>query len=220
MRASLEEFLQNVLTNYGYLLYLVILGWTFLEGETVVLITGAIASEGIYDINIELVALCACMGSFLGDQLYYYIGRLYGTPLLARWPSLTKRIEWAFRLVRTHETLFILSFRFIYGIRNVSPFVVGMAGVPRLRFAILNMIAALIWAHVFAWGGFLLGRALEQFLGDHKLDVLLGFVGIILLIAGLGRIRQWVMNRRADAAIRAAATAEAAQPAQQSADAD
>ncbi|MBF0374625.1 MAG: DedA family protein, partial [Alphaproteobacteria bacterium] len=43
----MEEFLQNILTNYGCLLYLVILGWTFLEGETVVLITGAIASEGI-----------------------------------------------------------------------------------------------------------------------------------------------------------------------------
>ncbi|MBF0305918.1 MAG: DedA family protein [Alphaproteobacteria bacterium] len=217
----MEEFLQNILTNYGYLLYLVILGWTFLEGETVVLITGAIASEGIYDINIELVALCACVGSFLGDQLYYYIGRLYGTPLLARWPSLTKRIEWAFKLVRTHETLFILSFRFIYGIRNVSPFVVGMAGVPRLRFAVLNMIAALIWAHVFAWGGYLLGRALEKFLGDHKLDVLLGFVGIIVVFVAIGRLRNWVLNRRADAALRAAAaTAEPAPPAKQPADAD
>lgn len=186
----MEEIVQTVLTQYGYLLYPVILLWTFIEGETVVIITGAIASEGRYQINVEFLALAAFAGSFMGDQLYYYIGRRYGTPLLARWPTLGGKIDWAFHLVKTHPTLFILSFRFIYGIRNIAPFVIGISGVSRLRYFLLNMAAALIWAHSFAWGGYWLGRAMEQWLGDNKWYMLGGFVLVALCIGVYGYLGQ------------------------------
>lgn len=200
----MEQFIENVLNNYSYLLYLVILGWTFLEGETVVLITGALASEGRYHISVEMLALAAFMGSFLGDQMYYYIGRRYGTPLLARWPTLTTKIDWAFRLVREHETLFILSFRFIYGVRNVSPFVIGMSGVSRLKYFVLNFIAAMVWAHTFAWGGYLLGRAMEEWLGEHKLFFLLGFVAVAAVVG----LISWMRQRRRVLAAAAEAVVE------------
>jgi membrane protein DedA with SNARE-associated domain len=187
---SPAEVLETILTEYGYLLYPTILVWTFIEGETVVLIAGAIASEGRYNIVVELLALAALAGSFAGDQLYYYIGRRYGTPLLNRWPTLGKKIDWAFHLVQTHPTVFILSFRFIYGIRNIAPFVIGIAGVPRLRYFVLNLIAAAIWAHSFAWGGYWLGRALESWLGDHKWTMLGGFVGLAACVALIGYFNQ------------------------------
>ncbi len=186
----MEDILQTILTQYGYLLYPVILVWTFIEGETVVIITGAIASEGKYKISVELLALCAFAGSFCGDQLYYYIGRRYGTPLLNRWPTLGKKIDWAFHLVKTHPTMFILSFRFIYGVRNIAPFVIGISGVPRLRYAFLNFLAAMLWAHSFAWGGYWLGRALENWLGDNKWYMLGGFVVLAALLGTWGYCRQ------------------------------
>ncbi len=174
----MQDFVVNILDNYSYLLYAWVVAWTFLEGETFIIILGALASEGSYRINIWLVTLCALTGSFAGDQFYFYIGRRYGTPLLKRWPTMAQKIDWTFRMVRDHETLFILSFRFIYGIRNISPFVIGMSGVSRVKFFILNLIAATIWANTFAWGGYLLGYALEQWLGEYKFHVLGGFVVI------------------------------------------
>ena len=200
----MEDFIHNVLTNYGFFLYPIILGWTFIEGETVVIITGAIASEGKYNISVETVALAAWIGSFMGDQLYYYLGRRYGTPLLDRWPSLGKKTAWAFRLLQKHPTLFILSFRFIYGVRNIAPFAFGIAGVGRMRYAVLNFIAAGVWAHSFAWGGYLLGRALEHWLGDHKIYILGGFVLIALVLGGIGYFRS--KRRDAEAAAINAAT--------------
>jgi membrane protein DedA with SNARE-associated domain len=151
----------------------------------------------------------AFLGSFCGDQTYYYIGRRYGTPLLKRWPTLTRRVEWAFKMVRTHETLFILSFRFIYGVRNISPFVIGMAGVGRLKFFILNMIAALAWANTFAWGGYFLGRALEDWLGTHKLWVLGGFVLLLVLFGVISTLNQRRKARKLERE-KAAMEAEAA----------
>lgn len=187
---SPAEVLDLILTQYGYMLYPTILVWTFVEGETVVLIAGIIASEGSYNINVELIALFAFAGSFAGDQLYYYIGRRYGTPLLNRWPTLGAKIDWAFQLVKTHPTLFILSFRFIYGVRNIAPFVIGIAGISRLRYLVLNAIAAAIWAHSFAWGGYFLGRVLEEWLGDHKWKILGVFVAVIAAVALYGYLSQ------------------------------
>ncbi len=192
----MEDILHTVVTQYSYLLYPVILLWTFIEGETVVILAGALASEGRYNIVVEWLALAAFTGSFLGDQLYFYIGRRYGSPLLARWPTLGKKIDWAFQLVKTHPTLFILSFRFIYGIRNIAPFVIGISGVSRLRYFILNAIAAMIWAHSFAWGGYWLGRALENWLGDNKWYMLGAFVALAALVAIYGYASQKRKLRR------------------------
>lgn len=180
---DLQETVRALLNDYGYLVYLITVAWAFLEGETFVIILGAFAATEDYNLNIEAVALAALLGSFAGDQFYYYIGRRYGRSLLSRWPTLKDKIEWTFRMVRQNETLFILSFRFIYGIRNISPFVIGMSGVSRLKYFALNLIAATIWAHTFAWGGYLLGAALEYWLGEYKFHILGAFVVLFASVA-------------------------------------
>lgn len=195
----MEEFL----STWGYLGIII---WTFFEGETVVIVAGVLAAQGIMDPT--LVMLSGLSGSFCGDQIYYYIGRRYGTPLLARWPTMRTKIDWAFKLLRKYETIFILSFRFIYGIRNVSPFVIGISGVPRLRFFILNLIAAAIWANSFTWGGYFLGQALETYLGEYKFHVL---GAVIAVFAAIGTVR-WLKTRRQLRRIEKEAAGEAAAP--------
>ena len=185
----MEELVIHILKEYGFLLYPFISAWTFVEGETVVIVTGVLASEGRFNVSVELLALAALTGSFFGDQLYYYIGRKYGSPLLKRWPKLTGKMEWAFLAVNRTPAMFILSFRWIYGVRNVAPFIVGIAGVPRVKYLVLNFIAAAIWAHSFAWGGYYMGRKLEDWLGDSKWFVLFGFVAFMIGFGVFGALR-------------------------------
>ena len=189
---SLEQWIVDTANNHGPLVYLLILGWTFLEGETVVLLTGALISGGEVTLSVALLTFFAVLGSFAGDQTWFYIGRKYGSPLLERWPNLADKIDWAFKLLRRHENLFILSFRFIYGIRNVSPFLIGMTGVSRIKFAILNFAAAALWANTFAWGGYFIGKALETYLGESKIAALLIIVGLSASVA----LFNWWRQRR------------------------
>jgi len=84
--------------------------------------------------------------SLLADQGSYFIGRYYGKSLINSFPSLKPRTERAFQLLRRYDNLFILSCRFIYGVRTISPFVIGASGVGVSRFIILNLIAAAIWS--------------------------------------------------------------------------
>lgn len=171
--------LEELLSTYGYLAILVI---TFLEGETIVILAGVAAYQGYMD--LWLVLLTALTGSFAGDQLYYTIGRRFGAPLLQKWPALENKADWAFKLLRRWEVPFILSFRFIYGVRNVSPFVIAIAGVPRLRFMGLNLMAAALWACAFTFGGYYFGRALEQMVGEHQ-ALALAILAAVLSVVGM-----------------------------------
>ena len=153
------ETLLELVQQYGYLAILI---GTFLEGETIVLIAGYLAHEQI--LSLPLIALCAFLGSCTSDQIMFLIGRSKGKPFLESKPRLKWGAAKVSRILEKHETLLILGFRFLYGLRNVTPVMLGISGVSRKKFIILNIIGAAIWAVSFSWGGYLFGMLLAEFL--------------------------------------------------------
>ena len=183
--------LKELLIEYGPLVVLV---WTFFEGETVLLVAGFLAQKGY--MSIELCILAAFFGSMAGDQLYFWIGRKFGSQIFAWRPQWRKRAEVArHRLVR-YQYFFILSFRFIYVVRNVASFAIGFAGVSYRRFAILNAIAAMVWAVSFGLGGYFFGRTLKHFLGEAQDIETIALVAFVALLAGVW-LRRHLKRRRA-----------------------
>ncbi len=170
----------DLIRDYGDLFYLLVTVWTFLEGETIVLFAGVASREGLLDLG-TLIA-CAWGGSFLGDQLYFAIGRRYGASLLRRTPRLRAGVDKALSLFERYSTGFILTFRFVYGVRNVSSFAMGMSGITWARFAALNFVAAGLWAVSFAGGGYLAGAALQHLLGPLATGVGLGLLAALILV--------------------------------------
>ena len=154
----------ELIREYENLFYAITFGWAFIEGESFVIFAGAAAFKG--DLNIYILILAAWLGSFCGDQCWFALGRFFGAKLLVRMPRLKAGVAVAMDMVQKYDILFILSFRFIYGVRNVASPALGMNGYPWGRFALFNFIAAFIWANSFAWGGYILARAFEEVLGD------------------------------------------------------
>src|SRR6059058_2388420 len=112
--------IQDFIEAYGY--WAVLVG-TFLEGETILVLGGFAANRGYLDLPWVIVA--AFLGSFSGDQLYFYLGRHYGRRIIAKRLSWQVSAEKVYRLLERHQTLLILTFRFMYGLRNVTPFALG-----------------------------------------------------------------------------------------------
>ena len=123
----MEAFLQT----YGY--WAVLIG-TFLEGETILVLGGLAAHLGY--MNLTGVILAAFAGSLCGDQFFFFLGRHHSTFLLTRRPSLTPKLERANRLIDRFQTPLILGFRFLYGLRTVMPFAIGVSKIPVIRFFI------------------------------------------------------------------------------------
>ena len=144
----------TMLRRFGYP---IIIGWTFLEGETIVILAGSVSRR--IGLKPELVALCAFSGSFASDQLMFSLGKYKGDAVLKRFPKLGKNIERAAGLFKKYDTALILGFRFVYGVRNVTPILLGISGVSHKKFFILNFIGAAVWSISFTYGGLYLGKA-------------------------------------------------------------
>lgn len=172
----------DLITEYGYLA--ILLG-CFLEGETV-LVLGAIAAKlGFLDIG--LVILSGMTGTFVGDSLYFFLGRCYGDRLLRKWPVWRKRAVVVKKLLRKYDTWFIIGFRFVYGMRSICPFVIGMSNVSPRRFMALDLVAGGAWAALVGGASYALGSAVELFI--YRLQ---GFeIYIVALVVGLA-LGAWV----------------------------
>ena len=84
---------------------------------------------------------------------------------MLRRPAWRERSHTVLRLLERHQTLLVLGFRFLYGLRTVTPFVIGMSAVPTIRFIVLNIIGALVWAVAVGGLGFAFGHAVEAAIG-------------------------------------------------------
>ncbi|MRR16170.1 MAG: DedA family protein [Deltaproteobacteria bacterium] len=165
--------LESIIALYGY--PAILLG-TFFEGETILVMAGFAAHQGY--LKLPWVVLAGFLGTLCGDQLYFYIGRHRGTAFLEKrpyWKTRTKRI---FDILERHQILLILGFRFVYGMRTVTPFVIGASGISPVRFFILNSVSGLLWANVIGYAGYLFGHALELLLGKLERYELLLFIAI------------------------------------------
>ena len=83
--------INHILENHQYLPYIVLLVWTFLEGETIVIVAGVAARDG--HLWLPLVVLCAFCGSLGSDQIIFYLGRHKGKAFVARRPNWQARAE-------------------------------------------------------------------------------------------------------------------------------
>jgi membrane protein DedA with SNARE-associated domain len=178
--------LESIVKTYGY--WALLIG-TFLEGETILLIGGILAHLGY--LNLPIVMLVAFIGSFSGDQFYFFLGRLRGMDLLVKLPKLQKRVYRTHQLIERYHDLIMVGFRFVYGMRIVTPFVLAMnKKIKTSRFVIFNAIGAVIWSVVIAGGGYLFGYAIEIVVKDIKRYQL----GLILTISVIG-IVIWIIHK-------------------------
>ncbi len=171
--------------EWGLLAYAGAAGWAFFEGETFVLLAAALgrATGGV---DPWALAICVWLGSFAGDQVWFFLGRRYGAKAVRRFPGAERRLTQAIDFLDRFGVAFVLTFRFAYGIRNVAAAACGMAGMSRARFALLNFVAAGIWASSFVASGWYLAA----FIGQNGICYLLGGLGLAVMATLVLKMRR------------------------------
>jgi membrane protein DedA with SNARE-associated domain len=180
--------LEHIIQTYGYLAVYV---GTLFEGETVLILAGIMVHAGYF--KLPCIIAAAFSGSLTADQVIFHIGRRRGASILARRPQWDSRVQRALGLVNRVRTPLMIVFRFLYGLRVVTPFALGMTNVPAVKFLFYNIIGALVWSSTIASGGYLFGKALGIILGDIRRYEYL----IFLLVIGAGFIL-WIVHLSAE----------------------
>ncbi len=183
--------LEQLVSDYGYLALFI---GTFLEGETIMVLSGLAAKRGF--LELPWVMLVGGVGSLLGDQFFFFLGRRHRNKPAVRFATMRDKMCRAGHLLDRHRVPVMLGFRFLYGLRAVLPYVIGMGPVRTPTFMFLNFVGAVIWAVAVAYGGYALGAGLEIFLGKLKKYEIWVFGGLAALGFAAWLVSNWRARRR------------------------
>jgi membrane protein DedA with SNARE-associated domain len=179
--------LTDLIATHGY--WLLALG-CFLEGETILVLAGVAARLGYMDIWAVLGIAVAC--GFAGDQFFFWLGRRYGTRVVARFPAIALKAERVHRLIERYDALVVVLVRFAYGLRIAGPIFIGMSAIPRHRLVIFNLLGAAQWAIAVAGLGWLFGKGAEHMLTQsHSIQE-----WVLLAVAVLAVVIWWIKRER------------------------
>ena len=135
---------------------------TFFEGEVVLVIAGFAVRD--HPFLLPVIIFAGFLGSLGGDQFFYWIGHHRGRQYLDNRPHLQDNAEKIHDWLHRYKYLVMSGFRFLYGFRMVTPFIIGTSQIPYWEFTLFNVIGAAVWSIVVSILGFAFGNTLELFI--------------------------------------------------------
>jgi membrane-associated protein len=164
----------------------------FLPGDSLLVTAGLFAAKG--DLNIVTLIPCLILAAIVGNGTGYLIGHKAGKALYSRPNSFLFRRE---HLFRTHEFYerhggkTITLAQFIPIVRTFAPVVAGAADMPYRRFAMFNVVGAVLWISSMSLMGFFLGRAIPDI--DKRIHLV---VAVVIFLSLLPAIIGWLRSKR------------------------
>jgi membrane protein DedA with SNARE-associated domain len=160
------EMLQTLAKEYGY--WAVPLGIGLenmgipLPGEALTLLGGFLAGSG--ELKYEWVLFGAIAGSFMGNNLGYFIGKWGGLPLLRKVAHFFRisdeKLEETRKKFLQNAPKAVFFGRFVTFFRIFAAPFAGIVGMPFPIFFVCNLTGAIVWASVTVTLPFLLGEVL------------------------------------------------------------
>ena len=144
------------------------------------------------------------VGILVGDSLIYLAGRRVGRRVrtghgwLARVVTPPRRILVEGLFARHGEKL-VIAARFMPGVRAVTYFVAGSAGMPYARFICFDGLAALLSAPLFVLLGYRFGKHLQhliELMKQYQLIAVGVLLSTVLLWAAVHRWREIALARK------------------------
>ncbi len=159
---------------------------SFLPGDSLLLLAGALVAKGVMDFVPTMVILTTAAS--LGCWLSYLQGRWLGnTKTVKNWLGQlpAQYHQRATHMFDRHGLLALLAGRFLAFVRTLLPTMAGISGLSNRRFQFFNWLSALLWVGVVTSFGYAL--SMIPFVKRHEDQVMtfLMILPIALLVAGL-----------------------------------
>jgi len=148
----------------------------FLPGGSLLVVTGLLASQGVFNIWIVIVLLAAA--AILGDNVGYWFGMKVGPKIFTREDSFffhKKHVQKTKQFYEKYGTRVILIARFVPIVRTFAPILAGVAGMRYRLFFIYNVIGAVVWGIGGALIGYFLGNTIPN-IEKYTLYIVVGIV--------------------------------------------
>ena len=197
----LDEYLTQLVGQYGTLTYALLFGiifaetgfvfFPFLPGDSLLFAAGAIAALG--SLNIFFLLALLCVAAVLGDTVNYWIGHFFGEKIIAskKIPFIKlDHIKKTEEFYAKHGAKMIILARFVPIVRTFAPFVAGIGKMHYSTFITYNVVGGISWVLTFSLLGFFFGNVPWV---QKNFEVV---IVVIILISVLPMVFEWLKSKR------------------------
>ncbi|WP_342261986.1 DedA family protein [Alphaproteobacteria bacterium endosymbiont of Tiliacea citrago] len=146
-----------------------------IKSEAVVICISSLSKE--MNFNLFYILILSLIGSFIGTVFLFLIGRGFKQRLL-KFNFFQKKVEYLNSKIDNYGSYFIIFFRFIYGIKLISPIILGFSKISMKTFFLFNLLGSFLWSFLMVLIGWCL--SLFCFAFSFKLLIFVYFLTIII----------------------------------------
>lgn len=174
--------LLQFISSYPSLMYSLLFVGLLLEGEAVLFVAAFLAHQGY--LNPGPTAFIAYLGTFLGDYLWYALGKKISKKdnRLAFWvQKVTKPLS---SIIPKHPEKALFLTKFMYGLHRATLIKIGMEKLASRRFIKADIPAVALWVTLVGFFAFLFSSSLKlvrHYLKYTEIILLLGILIFFLI---------------------------------------
>jgi membrane-associated protein len=194
----LDEYLSQVISQYGVWTYGILFGVIFMEtgfvvtpflpGDSLLFAAGTFAALG--SLNIWLVTGLLMVAAVLGDTVNYSIGHYLGERAYnIKWLK-KEYFDKTHAFFEKHGGKSIFLARFVPIVRTFVPFVAGIGKMSYGYFITYNLVGGVVWVALFTFTGYFFGNI--PFIRNNFEFVIIAIILISVLPMGY----EWLKARR------------------------
>lgn len=131
----------------------------FLPGDTLLLLTGIIASSGKFSILTAVITIV--VSAILGGISGYYIGKKFGPKLFKKSDGILFKKEYIKKsedFYEKHGNLTIILARFLPIVRTFVPVLAGVGNMNVKKFGLYNAVGGVLWGAGVTLVGYFFGK--------------------------------------------------------------
>ncbi|NOZ83221.1 MAG: hypothetical protein GXP60_00125 [Epsilonproteobacteria bacterium] len=155
------DFLQKIVSEYGII---AVFAGTFLEGESVLVIAGAMASRQL--LHPMYVWAAAAAGAWLGHIVWFIVGRSIGKKTVWKLSlryGFSEKITMLNGYIEQNKTKAVIILQYLYGVRIIGAISFGISEIKFSWFAVAQFVNCMVWAMAVGAIGFFLGKTASAF---------------------------------------------------------
>lgn len=159
---------------------------SFLPGDSLLLLAGALIAKGVMSFIPTLIILT--VAASLGCWFSYLQGRWLGDTKLVKGWLLQLPAHYhqrAYHLFNRHGLMALLVGRFLAFVRTLLPTIAGISGLSNVRFQIFNWLSGLLWVGVVITLGYAFSHIPLVKRHEDQVMAALMILPILLLVIGL-----------------------------------
>ena len=196
------ELLQQALTDWGWLAYIILFAIVFAEtgllvgfflpGDSLMFVAGFVCSPAVHALDYWTLVALLCIAAIVGDTVGYWLGRRTGPVIFCREDSLLfhrKHLTRTQRFYERHGGKTIVYARFVPIVRTFAPFVAGIGKMDYWRFLSFNVFGGIGWVLSMTALGYHLGSVEWVKKNLEKAVLIVIFISLLPIIVEVVRSR-------------------------------